>query len=229
LVVAVSVVPERASAGPITPSLGTAPLPIAEDFETFAEGSYSILDGNGVKMAEAFLGQSVSGGGSTHETVSGSPTNPLTLAVPGTDNGVGVILFFSTVSFGLTGSTDFADLGKGLVSILFDMDQTTFGLTIGGAQPEGGGTATFDFYARDGVLIDTVVLEFPPVSFPGLLDYTFTSSGPAFAGITIANTDVEGVNYDDFRHAVPEPSTLLLVGSGLLAMAGLTRARKSGS
>ncbi len=214
--------PTIAGAGPITLSYSTSSETLMENFSSLPSGTYDgIFDGNNVKVGESFVGQTVGttvgSDGYTYETVSGVPTDPLTLATPDLGDGIAG----STGVTGLYGDgINGFDLGEGLVSILFDYNITEFGLAIRGSN---GGEATFNFFGRDGSLIDSITFTTLVGSLP---EYTFSST-VAFAGITISNTDTYGLSYDEFRFAeqaepVPEPSTLPLLALGLL----LTQARR---
>ena len=211
-----------AVAGPITVTLGSAPYPIVDSF-TLPDGEISgIYSTFNTKIAESFAGQTVSGGGgTTFETVSGTPTNPLTLLVPGAQNGVYITIGRLA---GLAQGIGADDIGEGLMSLLFTLDQSDMGFALVGGN---GGNAFMDFFARDGSLIDSVV-----VNNLANIDYTFSSSGLLFAGITISNNDDAGIGIDDLRisHAVPIvpiPGAVWLLGSGLLGLGGWRRFKKN--
>lgn len=206
-----------AVAGPITVAVGPAPFSIVDSF-TLPDGEISgIYSTFSTKIAESFAGQTVSGGaGSTFETVSGTPSNPLTLLVPAAQDGVYITLGRLT---GLAKGLGFYDIAEGAMSLFFTLDQSSMGFSLVGGH---GGNAYLDFFARDGSLIDSVL-----VNNLFNTDYTFSSSGPLFAGITISNDDPGGITIDDLRiSVVPIPGAFWLLGSGLLGLAGLGRKLK---
>jgi hypothetical protein len=210
-----------AVAGSITVTVGSAPFPIVDSF-TLPDGEISgIYSTFNTQIAESFAGQTVSGGGgTTFETVSGTPTNPLTLLVPAGQNGVYIT---AGRLGGLAQGTAFDDIGEGLMSLFFTLDQSSMGFSLVGGN---GGSASLYFFARDGSLIDSVV-----VNNLANIGYTFSSSGPLFAGITISNEDLGGIGIDDLRisnavSSVPIPGAVWLLGSGLLGLAGWRRFRK---
>jgi hypothetical protein len=200
-----------AMAGPITVTVGTAPFSIVDTF-TLPDGEISgIYSTFNTKIAESFAGQTVSGGsGSSFETVSGVPINPLTLLVPAAQDGVYITLGRLA---GLAQGLGFDDIGEGLMSLLFTLDQSTMGFSLVGGN---GGSCTLDFFARDGSLIDSVA-----VTNLSNLDYTFTSAGTLFAGISISNTDPAGIAIDNLRISsvvAPLPGSLVLLASGFLGI-----------
>jgi len=195
----------------VTVSTSTSSDAVMEDFSTLPTGESSFFDGNGVSVAEHFFGQTVNDpGGSGFETVSGSPSGPLALTT--TNGGIWDIQGVA----GLAGGSSGSDIGEGIVSFLFDYDIFSFGTLIGGTN---GGSATFDFFARDGSIIDSILFGVTNT------DFTFSSS-VAFAGVTMSNTDPAGIAYDNIRFAaasVPEASSMVLFGLGLLGMGFMRR------
>lgn len=202
---------------------------IAEDFEAYplgnVDGTLSINVGT---AGEVFLGQSVSEA-SGWDVVSGTPTNPLTIAASTDEIQVYPYFSFSKSVLGLTGGT----VGLGSVSFLFDLDHSELGLAILGANQ---GDVTFQFFDRTGASIGTAVVALTVTNS----NFTLTSDAGSFAGVTITNNDPAGITFDDLRlgeGAVvpPAPSTpalpvptlsqwailLLSVLFGLIGLAGI--------
>jgi len=171
--------------------------PIVEDFESYTAGNIDgTFDINVGTAGETFLGQSVSEA-SGWDIVSGTPTNPLTIAAS-TDE-IQVYSYTRGLSvIGLTGGT----VGLGAVSILFDNDHSELGLAILGANQ---GDVTFQFFDRAGASVDTAVVT--TTVFDS--DFTLISDAGNFAGVTITNNDGAGVTFDDLRlgqGVAPQPS-----------------------
>ncbi|WNO07598.1 PEP-CTERM sorting domain-containing protein [Teredinibacter sp. KSP-S5-2] len=206
-----SIMSSVALALPVSVSNVVSSDPLMEDFSTLPSGASAYFDGNGVSVGEHFVGQTViDPGGSGFETVSGTPTGSLTLGTTSANDGIWAIQGAAGLAGGIAGS----DIGEGVVSMLFDYDIFSLGMLIGGA--EANGAATFDFFARDGSLVDSLSMAVFNEN------YTFSST-VAFAGVTISNTDPAGIAYDNLRFAsepvsVPEPSSIALMLLGLLGL-----------
>ncbi len=190
----------------------------------------------GASFAERFVGQLLSFTGDA-DILSGLPTGPLALQ-KGTPN-QNIAIVDDPVEaggqliagLGSQGYPALNAIGEGSLAILFDRDQSEFGF-----QSFGGdlGAATFNFFQRDGSLLDTLT----PTSL-GDDFFGFSREGGIqdIAGISIHNTDLAGIAFDSFRFdvpgdsmpmipgdpsgdpnppaPVPEPSTFLLLGTGL--------------
>ena len=227
-------VPVITFGGTVTVTIGTAPAPIAENFDGFPlYGEHSTLNLNGAIAGESFVGQTVTNAQITnppyppleYELMSGNPDVPLTLNVVAPEDGLQILDGILGIH-DLTTETPSSvyEVGSGLVSILFDVDQTLFGLTIDGeSQGYLGfyGDVIFDFFERDGTLINRINIS---NVIDG--DYTFTSDTP-FAGFTIANADYLGLQYDNFRYSVvPIPAAVWLFGSGFIGFFCVFRRKK---
>ena len=193
----------------------------------------SIFESGGAAFAERFVGQTRTTVGGTFDQLSGSPSGPLALQVglpgqnltistdPGNASSTNLL-----VGWGPTGSPNGNAFGEGAFAVLFDFDQSEFGLTITGFT--GGGTATLQFFRRDGTLIEEIGVTGVCCS----QDYAFTREGGVhdIAGVAIFNNDLGGLGFDNLIHnvpgvtetPVPGPATLLLATT---AAAGLGLAR----
>ena len=235
------------------------------DFED-SGGDPDILEFDGVSISEKFAGQTL---GETdrfrYETLSGEPTGPLSLQP--NDDGLANLTVNSTIigSFGRvmagTQNNFFTnDDGNGAVSLLFDNDISEFGIktlfgqfrwptnvppTLDFVDPDDPSTficcATFEFFRRDGSLIDTVTTGplGAPLSereFPGN-SFGFRRDGGVrdIAGVSITNEDYLGLFYDDIIFEargddvapIPLPAGVWLLG-GALGMLSLARRRGRG-
>ena len=186
----------------------------------------SILALNGASFAEHFAGQVV-----THnsgDVLSGLPEGPLTLQAGDPSQNLNVFLYNGTTNVldGL-GKTreDFPverTIGEGAFAVLFQQNQTALSFDLVGGNV---GQAFVSFFGRDGSLIEAITLS-------GLSDqsYGFVRDGGVWdiAGFSVYNNDPAGISIDNLRFdapatSVPEPSTLIIVGSGLLGMVVLRR------
>ncbi len=100
---------------------------------------------------------------------------------------------------------------------------------------DGAGTITFEAFDENGVSLGTVIGNHADGSFLGTIAddrfYGATNSG-GISRITISNSS-GGIEVDDLQYgrrgtisAVPEPASLLLLGSGLVLLAGAALRRR---
>ncbi len=157
-----------------------------------------VFESNGAAFAERFAGQVLSYSGD-FDVLTGTPTNPLTLqvGVP-TQN---LTIYFTTITNsqvlvgnGPLGYPDYGAIGEGSFAVLFDYDQSEFGFELLGGND---GPAVVDFFRRDGSLIDSI--EIPNLSTE---NYGFQRAGGVadIAGISIQNTDLAGIGFDNLCH-----------------------------
>ncbi len=189
----------------------------------------AIFEADGTDFAERFVGQVLTYDGD-FDVLSQTPTGPLTLQAGAAGQNIDLLDYTPggnvLTGLGHLGYPDFSAIGEGAFTLLFDFDQAEFGFRVVGGN---SGTATVDFYKRNGTLIDTVGLT-------GLSDgyYGFSREGGItdIAGVSIYNLDGGGIGFDDIKHTKqgvighPTPdvgSTLALFGLGLAGLAGLRR------
>lgn len=195
---------------------------------------WDVLSVPGVSFSESFVGQTIAefpfaGSGTTlHEDPTGIPTSPLTLQ-PNPDLKENVRTLGSVLGAYINPYTQaspvFYDGGEGSVAILFDVDQFEIGFTARGSD---GGDVRVSFYARDGILIDTVVaaLAGGPNGVKELA-FRHQSMTANIAGVTLVSLDGGGGAYEAFRfNSVPEPAVTTLL---LLALSGFGLRRYSAS
>lgn len=163
----------------------------------------TIFESGNADFAERFKGQTLSFSGD-FDVLSGNPTDPLTLQAGDPNDNINV--FFRPVNnsnvmtgLGPLGFPNFNSIGEGSFAVLFDFDQSEFGFELVGGN---NGTATVNFFKRDGALIQTIVVSTP--SPAGTL-FGFKRAGGIkdIAGISIHNNDAGGIGFDNLCHDVP--------------------------
>lgn len=181
-----------------------------------------------VSFGGYFLGQSLSAtpwihcpGGASTGCVVGTPTGPLSLA-PGAPNTQIVFDAANPTSPVLSGSPIF----NGPIAVLFSVDLAGVGLEGGFFDAVGGTRITA--FARDGSILGTVLNTATGIEFLGLV----TQDGSErIAGLlfSLAGNEPAGFAIDNLRFGrtgqvvapgqIPEPSTLVLLGLGVLGLA----------
>jgi hypothetical protein len=162
----------------------------------------AVFESDGADFAERFAGQVRTTVSGNHDDLSGTPSNPLALQVGAAGQNINVITDTGCGAdnvldgLGPDGFPDPEAIGEGSFAVLFDFDQSEFGFNLCGGD---GGTATINFFRRDGTLIDQVVL-----AGLGNQDYGFRRVGGVndIAGISIHNLDGAGVGFDNLCHDV---------------------------
>jgi hypothetical protein len=127
--------------------------------------------------------------------------------------------------------------GGGVPGFTFTFDAGVLGAlpdAVGVAWTDGAGTITFEAFDQSGISLGSLIGNHADGSFSGTIDddrfYGATNSG-GISKITISNSS-GGIEVDDLQYGrrgvvseVPEPASLLLLGSGLVLLAGVVRRR----
>lgn len=192
-------------------------------------------------VGERFAGQQLGQNGNW-DTLSGTPQGPLTLMAGTAGKNLLLIPVGGSVGLGGMGNAG-ADAGgplpeaagEGAVSILFDGDQSQFGVQVHSGSTAG--RLFLAFFRFDGSLIDSLTLTGLRGAGGSPLGLAFARDGGVkdIAGVSIWNEDNGGLFLDGFLHDVtdarqpnsdvPEPSAALLAGLAL-AVVGVRRARR---
>ena len=158
----------------------------------------AVFESGGADFAERFAGQTLTANGD-FDVLSGSPSNPLALQTGAANQNLNVFDNAGSqvlTGLGPVGFPNSNAIGEGSFAVLFDFDQSEFGFDLVGGN---GGTATVDFFGRDGTLIHTIVLT-------ALSDqsYGFQREGGLkdIAGISVQNDDGGGIGFDNLCHDV---------------------------
>lgn len=223
-----------AAALPVSAQISLGSAPDANQFLNFAalaSGAYdNVIVANGVGFAERFAGQMLTDVAG-HDQLGGSPTAPLALlaGAPGRnlavlDDGSGTV-YASGV--GSAGHPNLNAIGEGSIAVLFPSNQSQiFTSFYTGGGP--GATLHYDFFRRNGSLIDSITLD---SITDGGQDFMRNGGVKDIAGYSIWNTGGNGIVLYEFVRfdvapAVPEPGTYALMLLGLACLAGLRGRRQ---
>jgi hypothetical protein len=177
-----------------------------------------LLSVSGGTFAERFVSQSLSAAGD-FDVLSDGPTVPLSLQAGATNQNLSTVFDppsnavvlagvsaagGSDVSGAGGGFPAFNAIGEGSIALLFDQDQFELGFSITGAN---GGTASVDFFRRDGSLLQTIVLQLANVPDPQAYAFRRVGDVRDIAGISIQNDDPGGIGFVKFLIDTPSGST----------------------
>ncbi len=149
----------------------------------------------GITFGEKLVGQVTTFDGD-FDVISGAPWVPLAIdsEVDAEDAFLILSVSSSTVGIGL-GAIGFpmgAAIGEGALTVLYDVDQRVIAFDVIGPN---GGALRLQFFDRLGQAIGDIVVE-------GLVNtaYAFSSDEWEIAAVTLTNTDLSGVGFDNFRY-----------------------------
>ena len=150
-------------------------------------------------FAERFVGQTLFFSGN-FDVLSGIPSGPLALQVGAQYENINIITFDTNIMDGLgpLGFPDPSAIGEGAVGMLFELDQSEFGVEIIGSG-NNGGSAWLNFFRLDGTLIDTITMT---DLADGVYGFRRAFGIEEIRGISIHNEDFEGIAYDNICHDV---------------------------
>ena len=138
-------------------------------------------------------------------------------------SGVSVTTFGNLDGFNVTpGGSQWLGFPDGSATFSFAHPTEYFGFWLTGVQTVFTSALTVTYNGADGQTLST------PINVSGGAQYFgFTDAGNAFTTLTISNISNDAWGIDDASYnggtATPEPSSLLLLGSGILGLAGVVR------
>ena len=111
-------------------------------------------------------------------------------------------------------------IAEGSIAVLFEADQEEFALEILGANPSQGSHTIFNFFRRDGLLLDTI--DISDIS-DGFVAFRYDKLFRSIAGFTIHTDDNGGLGYDNLRYTwlvlqTPEPPSVSPVFLGVAVL-----------
>ncbi len=181
-----------------------------------------------VSFGPAFVGQSVVGGGV--KTLSGTPTGPLAL-----DGGLAALYPTFTQNDGASDSNPVlsgSPIFNGPISVLFSTPVAGVGLK--GGYFDALHATSITAFDANGIVLGTITNSVTGFEFYGLADasgknvisgISFYITGNEPAGFAIDNLTFGAK--EQIRPPVPEPVSLILLGSGAVGLIGRLRRRKA--